>query len=201
MKISANSCNFLQRALNLQSDFNALLPSPTSTVRKSLLPFPRFNCLTAIYYYDSDHPATEKLRHSRSSRCLNSIWHGYSAWTTPVNVRAIKITNLSPSSSALIALGCISSAMGSAALHACVRIGLAHLLSPLHDPSRICVPSDRGIYIVENSSLRASSCIDCISYRDCGSSINARFLEKILKCAVSNVSDLLYTCNLLYAWM
>lgn len=43
--------------LNLQSDFNVMLiltlssPSPTCAARGPL----GFNCLTAIYYYDSDH--------------------------------------------------------------------------------------------------------------------------------------------------
>lgn len=127
MKISANSCNFLQCALDLQSDFNivdfnALLQNPTCCVaapHRSL-----FNCLTAIYY-SATIRQWERLRHSRSSRCLNSIWHGNGArgrrrecdvWGCYQNNEPHPA-----SSSVLISHECIWSAVGSAVLHAVVH--------------------------------------------------------------------------------
>lgn len=148
--------------------------SPTSAVHNP----PGFNCLTAIYYYDSETIRQRRNlgiheAHGALTQFDTAIARGRRLWMCARN--AIKITNLSStSSSALIALGCISSAMGSTALHACVRIGLAHLLSFLWPLLNLRPIRPR----INHRKLADELVLWLYSYRDCGSSINAWFLKK-----------------------
>lgn len=138
----------------------------------------RFNCLTAIYYYDSGQPAVEKLGYSRSSRCLNSIWHGNRARTAPVNIREERYQNNEP-------IPNIFECINRARMHlkcgirrtSCMR---AHRASSPALSSSWPLSNLRPIRPRVNRKLysRTSSCFDCIAIAIAVQASISDFLKK-----------------------